>query len=150
VPSHLSYRVRAGLISSLLVLTAGLLTGCGSSTPVAVKTTQPSATITGPGSDPSANLSVANQFLAALAANSAASLASARALVDPGSGAARYLKQAERRLATVPGVGPMKLTKLAEGRARLCTVDGTCATIDQLVLLAGKVSTFTVDGRQLR
>lgn len=108
---------------------------------------EPVSSLTGPGADLGENLSTGERFIESLAENTASSLAEARALTAPRSGAFRYVAAAQVALAGT--TQPWAMTVLGEGRYRFCA--GTdCTVITDLVLLDGRISTFKVDGKQLR
>lgn len=136
-----------GLTLLPVVLTAVLVlaTGCGGDDAKPTSSPSSSPSLTGPGTDPSANFTTADEFMQALAANTKADLAGAEALVAPKSAAARYLVKAQDGVSA----GPLTLTAVSKGTYRLCA--GTdCTVISDIVLADGKISSFKVDGKQAR
>ena len=132
-------------MTSVVALSAGCGGGDGPKTSTSPGT--PQSSLTGPGTDQSENLSTGEKFIQALAANTAESLAEARTLTAPRSGAAKYVADAQAALSGT--TQPRTMTELAQGRYRFCA--GTdCSVVADLVLLDGRISTFKVDGKQLR
>lgn len=125
-----------------------LVGGCGGDDETSADTpATPTTSLTGPGTDLSENLSTGEEFIEALATNTAESLAQAQALTAPKSGAARYVADAQDALTST--AKPWTKTVLGEGRYRFCA-GPDCTVLTDLVLLDGQVSTFKVDGKQLR
>lgn len=140
----LTHRHPISLAAVVLCLSLGVA-GCGGDDPKPEGAGTPTPSITGPGTDPSANFTTADEFMQALAANTKADLAGAEALVAPKSAAARYLVKAQDGVSA----GPLTLTAVSKGTYRLCA--GTdCTVISDIVLADGKISSFKVDGKQTR
>jgi len=135
------------LVAAAAALT--LIAGCGGDDEpsAAGSSTTPTASLTGPGTDISENFVTGNDFIDALAANTPESLAGAKSLVAPKSGAARYLTRTAKALAK--DAAPLDVTEPNEGRFRLCA-GPQCSVLSDLVLSDGKVSSFKVDGKQVR
>ncbi|MCX6395656.1 MAG: hypothetical protein NTV23_04160 [Propionibacteriales bacterium] len=126
--------------AAVLIAVVALATGCGGDDgPKSAPTA--SASVTGPGTDPVENIATGDRFVEALAANTERSLAAAAALAAPGSVAQRYVVAAQQAL--VPGSEAFRLTRVSEGRFRLCDADG-CTVLTALALSDGKVSSFRV------
>lgn len=144
---HLS---RAAVATSTLVLLLGA-TACGGDDKEPKADPSPSkVVVTGPGSDPTENFDTADQFVAALAGNTAADLEEARGLAEAKSGASRYLDAVEAGFAD-GSTEALTVTEKPQGSYQLCPAGGKgCTEITELVLINGKVSTFKVDGKQQR
>lgn len=139
---------RTALLAVVLAVILTLATSCGGDDEAkSGQTPSASASLTGPGVDPAANFTTADRFIEALAANTAEGMANAKALVAPKSAAARYLATAQGDL--VAGSGTATVTEASAGSYRLCA-GTTCTEIAGLVLTDGKISSFKVDGKQVR
>lgn len=146
MPSH---HTSVLLPALALVLSLGL-SACGedkepTTTPTPSGT--PTVIVTGPGSDKAENLNTGTVFIEALVANTAESLATARSLTAPKSGAARYVADLQEELPQ--GAKPLTSSEPAAGEYRLCAGED-CIVLTGLVLADGKISSFKVDGKQVR
>ena len=142
---------RLPVLLTALTITLGLgLAGCGGDDAKA-KPKPAETSVTGPGSDPSENFDAGKQFIDALAENSATSLATAKSLTAPGSAAERYISKTASTLDGAPNAGLRTMTELSVGVYRLCASSGQpCIKISGLILANGKISSFKVNGKQMR
>lgn len=136
--------MRRPLAALTITLALTAAAGCGSSgKPESDKTAGPGMSIT-------ANKATADDFFRAIAGKDRATLQAALDLVAPKSPARSYLQLVIDGLAAEPAT-PDSVTA-DNGTYKLCSTSApsSCHTFGAIVLIDGKVSDFTVDGKKIR
>jgi hypothetical protein len=127
------------------LLLALALAGCGGEKDSANDT--PSTVL--PGSDPSQNADVGLRYFTAVASNDPETIGDAFDLAAPGSQALKYLGDV-RSDANSGATMPAGTLAKTDAGYRVCVKPGSCHKYGGIILADGKVSTFTVDGKQLK